>query len=107
MLNLVKSAGWLVLGCLFLVTCSDDDTPVGGGPADTTPPSVESVTPVDTYHINVVFNETLARSAAEYEGNYRLVELAPTARASAAAPGDSLYPVSYTHLRAHETPEHL
>ena len=91
MLNLVKSAGWLVLGCLFLVTCSDDDTPVGGGPADTTPPSVESVTPVDTYHINVVFNETLARSAAEYEGNYRLVELAPTARASAAAPGDSLY----------------
>jgi len=48
---------------ILISACSDDHTPTGGGGPDTTPPSVVSVTPVDEYHVNVLFNERMSVSA--------------------------------------------
>ena len=84
----------LVILSLFFVlaSCSDDDTPTGGGPVDTdhTAPSVVALTPVDEYHVDVVFDEELERTSAEYWENWAMLEA--TNAHSAAAPGDRLYP---------------
>lgn len=75
---------------LFLFSfaaCSSDD-PTGGGPADSTPPSVFSVTAVDAQHIDITFNETLQRTSAENVDNYGIIESMVTLNASLATPGD-------------------
>jgi methionine-rich copper-binding protein CopC len=79
----------LALSIAFLAGCSDDDNPAGGGPADTTAPSVTSVTSIDANHIEVLFNENVQRGSAETPANYVVVEAAPLA-ASGGVPSDTL-----------------
>ncbi|MFQ5510787.1 MAG: Ig-like domain-containing protein [Candidatus Krumholzibacteriia bacterium] len=78
------------IGCLAFAVlapgCSSDD---GAGPvtpvADTTPPGVSSVTPVDVNHIQIAFDEVVGRSSAERTENYRVVDVS-----GPPAPGDTL-----------------
>ncbi|HEY6564758.1 MAG TPA: Ig-like domain-containing protein, partial [Pirellulaceae bacterium] len=56
---------------LALISCSDDDSPTGGGStADTTPPAIASVSPVDAFHVDVTFSEPVTKSTATYIGHY-------------------------------------
>jgi hypothetical protein len=54
--------------------CGNGDSPTGGGPQDTTAPAIASVTAIDTYHLQVVFDEPLARSTAEGPYHYSIEE---------------------------------
>ena len=75
------------------LACSDDD-PVTPPPSETTPPTVTTVTPVDEYHIDIIFSEPLDESSAENPSNYRVTETETPFRALASswghAPGDTV-----------------
>jgi methionine-rich copper-binding protein CopC len=72
-LSLVAAA----LLAVSLAACGSDSSPTGT-PTDTTPPGVESVTPVDAYHIDIAFTEKVTKSSAENEANYTIVSTGPT-----------------------------
>lgn len=81
----------LTFSLVLFASCSDDDSPAGGGSTDTTAPSVTSVTALDGNHIEVLFDENVQRASAETPGNYVIVEAAPIVAASGGvAPGDTL-----------------
>jgi len=76
----IRSRFSLVAAMLLLVAmaaCSDDSSPTDGGPNDDTPPGVTSVTPVDAYHVNIVFNEQVTKGTAEDEDNYTIAVVVP------------------------------
>lgn len=77
---------------LVLVTACSDDSPSGtGGTADTTPPTVESVTPVDVLHFKLTFDEPIA--AAGWWFNYLLIEStvpSPASGINTVSPGDTV-----------------
>ena len=70
--------------------CGDDDDPTGGGPTDTTPPSVASVSAVDGNHIDVTYNENVQRESAEDVDNYIIVETTVALVEMGTVPGDTL-----------------
>lgn len=71
---------------VFMIpACGEDGPPTGGGKQDTTPPAITSITAIDAYHIQVVFNEALSRSAAEGSYHYWIEETAPPPVHGAAA----------------------
>lgn len=74
---------------LALASCDDDGT-TPGVPADTTPPAVSSITPVDAGHIDVTFSENVTANTAELTRNYTIEEMVTPLREGAAAPGDTL-----------------
>lgn len=81
---------------MALAACSDDSSSPTGGTSDKTPPGVNSVTPVDAYHIDITFTEQVTKGSAEDEGNYTIVESAGVPvgpRGANKAPGD---PVTVT-----------
>jgi len=71
--------GWMVsmsLVTMFLwLGCSSDEGPSGGGPPDTTPPVVTSVTAMDATHVQVTFDEQVSRPSAERTDHYSIVEI--------------------------------
>lgn len=71
--------GWMVSMCLVTmliwIGCSSDEGPSNGGPPDTTPPVVASVTAVDATHVQVAFDEQISRSSAERTDHYSIVEI--------------------------------
>ena len=75
---------------IALVSCSDD-TPVGNDSSDHTAPQIATLTPVDEYHVDVVFDEELDAASAQNWQNYTIVETNP-AITVAKVPGDELYP---------------
>ena len=86
---------FLILVSLLLITACSDDSPSGtGGTPDTTPPAVESVTPVDALHFDVRFSEPIRDVNPYYFSNDFLLVEAPGASAAgstaAALPGDTL-----------------
>lgn len=89
---------FLVTVSMFLVlvaiaACSGDDSPSGGGKADTTAPTMSNVDAIDANHIDVTFNENLQRASAEDGGNYVIVESStplPEASSFGTAPGETL-----------------
>jgi hypothetical protein len=75
--------------------CSDDDPAGGGGPVDTTPPGVTSVTATDASHVEVVFSEAVEPNSAEDPDNYLFIEGTPVpalnADAAPSSPGDTAW----------------
>ncbi len=74
----------MILACVLVAAlaywgCSDDDgTPTNGGPTDTDPPEVSSVTATEVRSIDVVFNEAVDKTSAENEHNYFFVKAQTT-----------------------------
>ncbi len=82
-----------LIALMLVAGCSDDDGPAGGGPGDTTAPSIGSVTAIDANHVDVVFSEPVQRGSAEASNNYGIVQGdEPILREgdAKAAPGDPL-----------------
>ncbi|HKW14188.1 MAG TPA: Ig-like domain-containing protein [Candidatus Krumholzibacteria bacterium] len=75
---------------IALVSCSDD-TPVGTDTSDHTAPQIATLTPIDEYHVDLVFDEELDPTSSQNWQNYTIVETNP-AITVAKAPGDGLYP---------------
>ncbi|MCK5408267.1 MAG: Ig-like domain-containing protein, partial [Candidatus Krumholzibacteria bacterium] len=75
----------MILACVIVAAlaywgCSDDDgTPTNGGPTDTAPPEVSSVTATEVRSIDVVFNEAVDKTTAEDKANYFFVKPVPAA----------------------------
>lgn len=57
---------------LWLTGCKDSSSPAGGGETDTDPPGVSSVTPLDAYHVQVSFDETVDDATSQYRNNYEI-----------------------------------
>jgi len=78
----------------FSASCSSDDGgTTGGGPTDSNPPAITSVTPLDMNHIEILFDEDLNKDSAERDENYTIVEQAPTPNRepmNTTSPGDTL-----------------
>ena len=78
----------MILACVIVAAlaywgCSDDDgTPTNGGPTDTAPPEVSSVTATEVRSIDVVFNEAVDKTTAEDKANYFFVKPVPAATVS-------------------------
>jgi hypothetical protein len=89
-------SGLLAIGALAFTTgCGDDETPTNGGTADTTPPAISSVTPVDGFHLDVLFDEDVQKESAERRVNYVITEQGPPplrgdGGAAPAVPGDTV-----------------
>ena len=80
----------------FLITisaCGGDD-PIGNGPHDTKPPAVASVTAIDAYHIEIVFDEALKKSSAEGYWHYWIEDPAAPAHDPAAGAEDPIWVTS-------------
>ncbi len=77
----------LTFALVLVAGCGDDDDPAGGGPADTTPPALSTVTVVDVSHIDVTFNEDVDPTTAEATDNYTIVTTTAAATETASSGG--------------------
>lgn len=70
---------------LAFAACGGDDGGPDNGDNDLAPPALVSVTAVDVWHVNVVFDERVQRASAENLANYEINVSPGEARAAAAA----------------------
>jgi len=95
--SFTKLCAVLALVAVVPFACSDDSTPTDGGDGgvDLTPPKVTSVTPIDGFHLDVLFNKAVLRPSAESEDNYliRKQSAVPVANFDPylVAPGDTIF----------------
>ena len=68
---MIRLSRWTLVAsaAVSLVAC-DDDPPTSSGPHDTTPPAIAQVTPVDVYHVEVLFDEAVKPASAEMGSHY-------------------------------------
>src|SRR5678816_4029205 len=104
MLNIPSNSKILLICAVFAVFSCDSDNE---RPSLRTKLDYSVATPATPYS-ELFIDATGATTVDLFEGNTRLrMFQALNSYSSTAISSNSAIPVSYTHLRAHETPEHL
>ncbi len=85
-----------VLLCLsafavLLIPACGEEPPMGGGKQDTTPPAIASVTAIDAYHIEIVFDEAVSKFSAERSWHYGIQQSAQPFHGATATSGEPVY----------------